>query len=151
MKHLLTCLLLTGLCASGLPATAQPAWFTDEEEARQQARELSRPVLMHFSGSDWCLPCMKLERDLFSTEAFGDYADRNLILLKLDFPARKKNQLPEALAAHHEALAARYNPRGTFPLVVLTDAGGNVLGTMPHPLPATEDYLRALENLIRQP
>lgn len=102
----------------------KPTW----EAALQEAQTLERPILLVFSGSDWCAPCIKLDRDIWSTTAFKAFAKESLVAYQADFPRRKANQLPAPLASQNKTLAATYNPNGYFPLVVLTDKNGVVLG-----------------------
>lgn len=131
-------------------AQSEPSaeWLYDMEEAVKLSSEEDKPILISFSGSDWCLPCMRLERDLFSTEEFADFAATNLILVKADFPSRKKNTLSQEQIARNEALAEKYNMSGAFPLTLLTDAEGNVLGYMDHPLPSVKYYLDSITKII---
>ncbi|MEL6843429.1 MAG: thioredoxin family protein [Bacteroidota bacterium] len=103
------------------------AWFTSFEQAQNLAQEQQKPILLVFSGSDWCRPCIQLDREVFQDPAFQAFAEGELILLKADFPRRKKNQLTPVQKAENESLAQRYNPKGEFPLVLLLDPEGNVL------------------------
>ncbi|MDN5216048.1 thioredoxin family protein [Fulvivirgaceae bacterium BMA12] len=102
-------------------------WMTDYEQARSVAEAEDKPILIYFSGSDWCKPCIKLSEQVFEREEFRFYARENLILLKLDFPRYKRNQLSTAQADHNEALAARFNREGDFPLVLIIDKHENVI------------------------
>jgi thioredoxin-related protein len=102
-------------------------WLTDFKQAKSLAAESKKVILLNFSGSDWCGPCIKMKRDIFETQEFKDFAGKELILLKADFPRQKKNQLPAELKVHNEKLAEQYNPKGKFPLTLLLDAEGRVL------------------------
>lgn len=93
---------------------------------------------------------MRLEKDLFSTEAFRQFTEANFVLLKLDFPARKQNKLSPEQVAHNEALAEKYNQRGSFPLVLIIDSEGVVKGQMPHPLTSTDAYIESLRPYIEK-
>ena len=135
---------------TALEIDEESAWLKNIDEAKSTAVAHEQFILMSFSGSDWCLPCMRLEKELFSTEEFIGYAEENLVLLKLDFPARKKNELPGEQVKHNEALAEKYNQRGSFPLVVITDASGNVQGYMQHPLTSPEAYIQSISFIIEQ-
>ena len=102
-------------------------WSTDFNKAKQEATTNNKCILLNFSGSDWCAPCIKTKRDLFETKEFMDYAATNLILVNADFPRLKKNKLDDALTKSNEALADIYNKEGEFPLTLLLDANGKVL------------------------
>ncbi|RYY66585.1 MAG: thioredoxin family protein [Chitinophagaceae bacterium] len=97
------------------------------DSALAQARTSHRQVLLRFSGSDWCIPCIRMEKELFSNADFHHYADSNLVLLAADFPRLKKHRLSPELQAENDRLAERYNPQGSFPLILLLDEKGTVL------------------------
>lgn len=105
---------------------------TDFETASRKAREEQKTVMMVFSGSDWCKPCILLKKEVLSSEAFSQFASENLVMLNLDFPYRKQNQLPKEQQAHNEALAEQYNPKGVFPLVLLLNPDGSVAQQVPY-------------------
>ena len=71
----------------------QPTWLTDITEARKLASEKNQHILLNFSGSDWCVPCMRMKKDFFESQDFTAYAAANLVLLKADFPRSRKNKL----------------------------------------------------------
>lgn len=114
-------------CASPDPPADSLQWQTELTFALEQAQQQNRQVLLVFSGSDWCRPCMLLEREVWETEEFQQFASEHFILLHADFPRKKKHQLPPDQQAHNASLAETYNPLGKFPLVVVLDAQGEVL------------------------
>ena len=143
MTTLLVALTLFGITGSEL------TWGSDIDAARSEALQKDATVLIVFSGSDWCKPCIQLHRELFETEAFRQYAEQHLVLVKADFPYRKKNKLSEEQTAHNEKLAARYNPEGEFPLAVFTNEQGKVLGTFGYDkAKSPEDYIREFKKLL---
>jgi thiol-disulfide isomerase/thioredoxin len=91
--------------------------LTDPVAAFAQAQATNRPVLLVFSGSDWCAPCIQLERQVLTDAAFLRYAKEHVVLLEADFPQRKK--LPPPLVAAYEQLAETYNQEGSFPKLVV--------------------------------
>ncbi len=103
-------------------------WLTDIEEAKQKAEEHQIPILLVFSGSDWCKPCMKLKQEILTSVEFEKYAFKNLVLVELDFPAQKKNRLSDEQTKHNEALAEKYNTKGAFPLMVVVNHSEKKLG-----------------------
>jgi thioredoxin-related protein len=104
-------------------------WLTDIEKAKTEATQNRKKMLLNFAGSDWCIPCIKMKTEIFESEAFKAYADKNLVLIKADFPRLKKNKLEAKQVKHNEALAEKYNKKGVFPFTVLLDANGKVLKT----------------------
>lgn len=139
----LSCLFLGQLSF----AQTESEWLTNYDEAVKKAKTENKQILMNFSGSDWCGNCQRLELDLFQQQAFADYASEHLVLLKLDFPAKKKNQLSPEQKAHNEKLAEQFNKKGVFPLVLILNTDGKVKGTMEHPANNVDDYLNSLKAL----
>lgn len=116
-------------------------WLTDFEQAKTKAAEENKVILMSFQGSDWCGNCKRLEKVLFQSEDFKTYAAENLILLKLDFPMKKQNKLPEEQVKHNEALAEKYNPNGMFPKDLLLTATGEKLGEFGYKEAESKPYI----------
>lgn len=102
-------------------------WQPDFETAKKLAREKNQLILLNFSGSDWCGPCIRLKKEVFETETFNTMADNSLVLLNADFPRNKKNQLPKPKQQHNDALAEKYNPQGKFPYTLVLDADGKTI------------------------
>lgn len=143
MKQLIIFLSVVLISAT---ATYSQNWFTDFENAKAQAAVDNKRIVLVFSGSDWCVPCIKLEKEIWETQTFIDYADSNFVMLRADFPKRKKNQLSEDQQKHNEMLAEKYNNTGAFPLVVLLDAEGNVLGRTGYKGISPEAYIELLNS-----
>jgi thioredoxin-related protein len=118
---LLLLLLTTGLGLSFTP------WQPDFESAKKLAADNHKNILLNFSGSDWCGPCIQLHKEVFESNAFKDLADQSLVLYKADFPRNKKNQLAKAVQQNNEALADKYNPLGKFPYTVILSPDGKVI------------------------
>lgn len=102
-------------------------WGVDITQAKNQAKSENKKILINFSGSDWCGPCIKLKRDFFEKEEFTVYSDKSLVLLRADFPRKKVNQLSKELTLQNEKLAELYNPEGKFPFTVLIDENGKII------------------------
>jgi thioredoxin-related protein len=102
-------------------------WFTNLESAKKEAKQQNKLILLNFSGSDWCAPCIKMKKNYFETAIFQQYANDKLVLLKADFPRLKKNALPAEQQKTNEQLAEKYNLKGTFPCTVLMNAEGKIL------------------------
>lgn len=104
-----------------------PTWQLNFDQAKTEAAQSHKFILLNFSGSDWCGPCIKLKKTVFESEEFSAFADERLILVRADFPRLSKNQLDAQQTARNEALAETYNKQGKFPFTVLLDANGKVL------------------------
>ena len=102
-------------------------WQTDYEQALASAKATNKCVLLDFTGSDWCAPCIQLNKAVFTKKAFLDYAKKNLVLVSLDYPKRKK--LSEKTIKQNERLAEQYKiDQSGYPTVILLDPSGKVLG-----------------------
>jgi thioredoxin-related protein len=104
-------------------------WFTNFEEAQLKAKQEQKLILLNFSGSDWCAPCIKMKQEVFESADFDKLASEELILVRADFPRSKKKQLPKEQILHNEKLAERYNPEGKFPYTLLLRADGSIVKT----------------------
>ncbi|MCC8423701.1 thioredoxin family protein [Mucilaginibacter sp. UR6-11] len=102
-------------------------WLGDFNEATHEAAKSHKLILINFSGSDWCGPCIRERKEILENEVFENYAADHLILVRADFPRQKKNQLTKEQTRLNEALADKYNPDGKFPYTLLVDEHGKVL------------------------
>ena len=110
------------VCVAALQLSAAEAeWLTDLPKAQAKAKAENKIVLMEFTGSDWCPPCMKMHNEVFTTPEFIAYAKANLVLVEVDFP-RKKKQSAELKKAN-EALEKKYDVEG-YPTVIVLDKEG---------------------------
>jgi thioredoxin-related protein/cytochrome b len=110
-----------------LNLSSPPQWHVNMLEARDIARKEHRHILLNFSGSDWCGPCIMLRKEIFDDPTFSALADTTLVLVNADFPRMKKNQLSKEQQAQNDQLADQYNSQGKFPLTLLLDADGKVI------------------------
>ncbi|MBS1600241.1 MAG: thioredoxin family protein [Bacteroidetes bacterium] len=104
-----------------------PDWHYNLNEAKQIAKTQHKYILLNFSGSDWCGPCIRMHKEIFENDAFKKMADADLVLVNADFPRMKKNQLTKDQQKLNDAMAEQYNPKGKFPFTVLLNADGKVL------------------------
>ncbi|MFT5166012.1 MAG: thioredoxin-related protein [Saprospiraceae bacterium] len=93
----------------------------------QKAPEEGKYVLMVFSGSDWCKPCMQLKQKILSNEAFTNYSSNRLLIHEVDFPYKRKNKLSKTQQQQNDELAERYNKEGVFPKVLLFNVEGEII------------------------
>lgn len=116
------------------------------EAAKKQASTENKKVLLYFSGSDWCAPCMKFKKTFIQDEAFKSFADSNLVIVNADFPRKKENKLSKELTEQNELLAETYNPAGSFPLILLLDSSGKVLKKWEgNPNVSVNDFIKSLQ------
>ena len=125
MKKLLTLALLLGL---SIAVNAQD-WKLSLDNAKSVASKENKDIVLVFAGSDWCGPCIKLEKNIWESEVFQKAAKESWVMLKADFPRKKANRLSKEQTQENEKLAEKYNPNGYFPLVLVLNVSGKVLGT----------------------
>lgn len=123
MKFILSILFVLSFTVMNF---AQNDWKLDYDEALATAKTEKKPVLILFTGSDWCPPCKRLHSAIFHNKQFEDWAKDNLIMVLADFPRRKENQLPVEQKVKNNNLAKKFGIRG-FPTVLILNTYGKVL------------------------
>jgi protein disulfide-isomerase len=104
-------------------------WQTDYEQALATAKAAKKCVLLNFTGSDWCGPCIEMRKVVFSKAAFLNYAKAHLVLVELDYPRRKA--LPENVAKQNGRLMNEYGiERSGYPTMILLNPDGKSLGQL---------------------
>lgn len=124
-------------------------WITDFTTAKEEAVKNNKPIILVFQGSDWCAPCIKLDREIWSTEIFKNYSKEHYIMLQADFPRKKKNKLSDKQTEANKQLAEIYNKQGFFPFVVVLDHEGNILGQTSYKKTTPENYIKELNSFIK--
>jgi len=119
------------------------------EDALNQAKESNKHVLINFSGSDWCRSCILLKKTILNTSEFKAFADKELVILDVDFPRLKKNRLSKEQTAKNEALAEKYNKKGQFPTIILLDKEGKVVGKTGYKKLSPAQYIAHIESIIK--
>ncbi|MCF7817730.1 MAG: thioredoxin family protein [Kiritimatiellales bacterium] len=144
-----------GGCKEGKQASTVPAkepaidagqiehggWLTDFEKAVAKAKVEGKYVLIDFSGSDWCGWCIKLDKEVFSQQAFKDYAKDHLVLLLVDWPQQAANS--KEVQAKSQPLMEKFGI-DSFPTVILLDPNGEPVdktGYRPGGAEAYVDYI----------
>ena len=120
-------LLLLAVLALAAPVARGEDWPTDYGQALSTAKESKKCVLINFTGSDWCGPCIVMHKLVFSKPAFAEYAGKNLVLLSADFPMRKA--IPDKLREQNDQLMHQYHVE-QYPTVILLSPDGKVLGQL---------------------
>lgn len=93
-------------------------WLKSYQEAVTESEKSEKPILVLFTGTDWCGWCKKLEREVFYTKEFSEVAGEKFVFLLLDFPMYQKQ--PTQQKEQNEKLKKQFGVRG-FPTVVLLD------------------------------
>lgn len=121
-------------------------WQTDFKDAKELAKSGNKPIILVFQGSDWCAPCIKLDQQIWSSEEFKNYSSDHFVLLLADFPRKKQNKLSVEQQKKNQELAETYNRNGYFPLVVVLDEDGRVLGQTGYKKITVKEYIGLLES-----
>ncbi|WP_452599483.1 thioredoxin family protein [Pontimicrobium sp. MEBiC01747] len=103
-------------------------WLTDIEEAKQEAKASKKPILLFFTGSDWCPPCKSLKKDFFNSEAF-EKKSKDFVLVMVDIPRRTDIITPEQRKKNN-ILVSKYNKKGSYPNLVALNGSLNVIGEL---------------------
>jgi thiol-disulfide isomerase/thioredoxin len=139
---------VTALKARPLVSAAQSqVWLTHFEKAKAEAAQTKRPIFAFFTGSDWCVWCVRLKKEALDTKAFTEFAADNLILFEADFPQGK--EIPPELKRQNEHLMQQYSVRG-FPTVLLLDAEGKELRQTGYQEGGAQAYVKHLKELLGQ-
>jgi len=117
--------LIAMLTAVALCTAMAGDWTTDAVKAQEQAKKEGKLVLLDFTGSDWCGWCIKFKSEVLDTQEFKQYADKNLVLVEIDFPNKK--QQSDELKQANKALKDKYKVSG-FPTYVILDGEGKEIG-----------------------
>lgn len=121
-RFLITVASLVAFSAASM--AAESGWLTDYEAAKKQAKEENKPILIKFTGTDWCGWCIKIEKEIFSKEEFKAYAKENLILMEVDFPEKKKQSAE--VKEQNKKLDKEFKIEG-YPTIFLIDSEGKKL------------------------
>ena len=130
MKKLIL-LLFTIVSFTSFSQLIEGNWLNTEKPEMDKAIEISqktnKPIMLFFTGSDWCGWCKILVKEVFKKPGFNKWAEENVVLVEIDFPRRSK--LSSELTAQNNSLKQIFQPRG-YPTVYFAKpakgADGNV-------------------------
>ena len=125
-------------------------WTQDYDAAVALAKTNNLPLMLNFTGSDWCGWCKLMDRQVFSTKEWEKWAKENIVLAFIDFP-RQKSLVPEKYVARNRDLSEKYGVRGYPTYVVVDPESGKTIGTLgaSHDA-APKKFIAELENLLLQ-
>lgn len=148
MMKAITWLASVTVATAALTSTAfaktPEGWTTDLEKAFEQAKSEKKAVLVEFTGSDWCPPCIAMRKNVFSKKDFISKASEKFILVELDFPNGDK-----AVKEKNQPYAEKYKIEG-FPTVILFDSEGKEFTRFfASEYPKTGDFLAHLDKSLK--
>ena len=127
------------------PETDADGWLTNYESAFIKAKKENKHVLINFTGSDWCGWCKRLDAEVFSQPKFKAYAEKNLVLLKLDYPRRTPQ--PQEVRLRNQQLARDFSVRG-FPTILIAKSNQQVVLRTGYQYGGVEKYIEHLDKVI---
>lgn len=122
------------------------SWMTDFEAAKALAAQENKPMLLDFTGSDWCGWCKKLNKEVFAQPEFKAYAGASLVLVEVDFPSKKPQS--DAVKAQNEALQNQYKVTG-YPTIILLSPEGEEIARTGYKSGGAEAYVKHLQSLLK--
>lgn len=145
MKSLIRLAVGAAFAAFSLVSTAAEGWLTDVDAGIAKAKETKKAVMVEFTGSDWCPPCIMMGKEVFGKDEFVKKASEKYVLVKIDIP--KKD--PE-LTKKNEPVMEKYKVRGV-PTVVLLDGEGKEFDRfVASKYPTVEAFLGQLEKALEK-
>ena len=120
-------------------------WNDNLEKAVEIAKKQHKAILINFSGSDWCKWCKKLDAEVFSQEEFIKYANKNLILVKIDFPQYKGQD--QSTKAYNKELAEMFRIQG-FPTIVLINKNQKLAAYTGYQEGGAVKYVKYLKSIL---
>jgi len=118
MKKLIIALIL--VLSSWSIQAQELTWHKDMNKAIEISKKENKPLFLFFTGSDWCGWCIRLQKEVFKTPEFTDWAKKNVVLVELDFP--RKSAQPETEKRQNADLQQVFAVRG-YPSVYFVKAG----------------------------
>jgi len=123
-------------------------WTMDFEAAKKLAKEKNLPILMNFTGSDWCGWCKLMDKSVFATEAWKTYATQNVVTVYIDFPKDKK-LVPEKFVDSNKELSKKFSVRGYPTYILLASDGEKQIGQLGASKTATpESFILDLQKQV---
>ena len=120
-------------------------WLTDLSEVKAKAKQESKPVMIKFTGSNWCAGCIRMEKEIFSKQTFIDFADEHLILMEVDFPIGEKQE--DSLVAQNNLLYDLYEIGG-LPTIILMDSEGEIYRDSGYGKESPRSFVKRIKNLL---
>jgi protein disulfide-isomerase len=120
-------------------------WETNLEQAVAQAKKENKAVLVNFTGSDWCIWCKRLNSEVFSQKEFEEYANKKLVLVKLDFP--RDIQQTDATKLYNNTLAQKYGIEG-FPTILILNSKGDLVAKTGYQPGGAANYVQHIKSFL---
>jgi thioredoxin-related protein len=126
------------------PDARRDGWLTDYQQARRQAKAEGKDLLLDFTGSDCCVWCIRLRKEVFDMPSFRTKAPQAFVLVEVDFPRAK--QQSDTLRKQNRRLQQTFAVDG-YPTIYLADADGRPYARTGYDEVGPEIYLGRLVEL----
>lgn len=144
MKFLALISINLAVVSSGFGKTPD-GWVTGVDDALARAKKDNKHVMVLFTGSDFCPPCMMMQKEVFTKKEFVTKAGKDFILVFVDFP-----EADEALAKSNEPLMEEYSVPG-LPTVLVFDPSAREIGRFAaHEFPEVDAFVEKLALVIER-
>ena len=138
--------VIFGICFLAFPRICFCQEYNNPDQAFLVASQSKKPVLLIFSGSDWCLPCERLNREIISDSVFKNFTAQNLVLIEADFP--QKIKLTKEQILWNERLAEEFNPDGIFPYLLLLNADKSIISSLNYVHYDAGHFIEQIKNIL---
>lgn len=147
-------ILLVALTFSHSAWAQEATWYTDVNKAIELSQKQKKPIMLFFTGSDWCGWCIKLQNEVFKQEAFVKWANQNVILVELDYPRRKSldPQMQQQNAQMQQLFQVRGYPTVFFVNPEQKDGKVNLqqLGKAGYVAGGAETWINTVNNFVKK-
>jgi len=129
-------------------------WHTDANKAITESNKMKKPILLFFTGSDWCGWCIRLQKEVFVQSEFKKWAKDNVVLLELDFP--RKNEQPDNIKIQNSQIQQVFGVRG-YPTIWFVNAqldnqkvNFTKLGSVGYVAGGPEKWLESAQSILKR-
>lgn len=120
-------------------------WYSNLEKAQKVAQNENRAILVDFTGSDWCVWCKRLSKEVFTQDEFIKYAKNNLVLVKIDFPQHIEQSA--ATKYYNQQLAQKFGVQG-FPTIFILNSNGKLIAQTGYQPGGASNYVEHIKSLL---
>jgi protein disulfide-isomerase len=129
---------------------AYAKWVTSYDEAVEQSQETGRPIMLVFTGSDWCTWCHRLSDEVFMTHEFARWSSDNVIKVEVDFP--QSHELPAELQTQNLDLKAQFGKYvSSYPTVLFATADGQFIGKTGYVAGGPQAWIQSAPTMVSSP
>lgn len=131
--------------SSNLPQASSITWTTDFTQALDSAKKGNKPLLLFFTGSDWCGWCKKLQQEVFADPLFVQEVGDHFVFVEIDFPMNGSQT--DAQKEANNKLKEKYGVSG-YPTIVLLNPQGDFVAETGYRSGGGKLYAQHLKELM---